>query len=259
MCGPLLSSALLSRGKIALGRLSTLFALYYLLEVILHCEECFGDWAAPGFPRAAACMIKKCASIFHSITGKTLSFGIFSQIKYYARAVWSHLHQSSGHFFVNHGNFDDDKWRYYNFYSTAFFFIGLYAKAELNSLCRFTFESRLVSPAGTKVSAAHAATCLGLPLLRRMFGVFFARGNERSSSWRHLCRARAAHTVLRGSTRPPHGTRLDLSPRRRLLIHTAWKWGWRVWGGGEFFRNVLLPSLWLSFLSESDSYTSTES
>lgn len=114
-----------------------------------------------------------------------------------------------------------------------FFFIGLYAKAELNSLCRFTFESRLVSPAGTKVSAAHGATCLGLPLLRRMFGVFFARGNERSSSWRHLCRARAAHTVLRGSTRPPHGTRLDLSPRRRLLIHTAWKWGWRVWGEGS--------------------------
>lgn len=135
MCGPLLSSALLSRGKIALGRLSTLFALYYLLEVILHCEECFGDWAAPGFPRAAACMIKKCASIFHSITGKTLSFGIFSPIKYYARAVWSHLHQSSGHFFVNHGNILKIYWKDIIIFILPHFFLLAFTQKLSSILC----------------------------------------------------------------------------------------------------------------------------
>lgn len=62
-----------SRGKIALGSLSTLFALYYLLEVILHCDECFGEWAASGFPRTTCCLHckkkKKCDSpLLNSLT-----------------------------------------------------------------------------------------------------------------------------------------------------------------------------------------------
>lgn len=65
-------------------RLLTLFILYYLLKVMLHCEKCFGDWTASGFPRAAACIIiKTLHPLFHSFTGKTESFGIWRFLLYW--------------------------------------------------------------------------------------------------------------------------------------------------------------------------------
>lgn len=126
---------------------------------------------------------------------------------------------------MNHRNFDDVKWNYILSYS---FFGELYAKTELVSLFELQLKSRLVS--GTKASAT-CSHLSGPPAASADVWCFFARGNESSASWRHLSRARAAHTARCSSTRPTRHTSRFVPMLKTL--YSVWKWGWGRGGGNS--------------------------